>query len=74
MVVPTECTQEGQGGLGPQETQGCTKLDWADRTSPAFPECTQDGQGGQSPQETQGRTGRNKVGGPPPPLESAQDG
>ena len=75
MVAPTECTQEGQGGPGPQETQGRTRRDGTGRMPLAFPECTQDGQGSHGPQETQGRTGRVRVGvPPPPPLLSAAPG
>ena len=52
-----ECTQDGQGGTGPQETQGRTDLDSKDRPLSAAPtECTQEGQGGLGPRETQGRT------------------
>ena len=53
----TECTQDGQGDLGPQETKGCTSFDSKDKQlSAASTECTQEGQGGHGPQETQGRT------------------
>ena len=52
-----ECTQDGQGGIGPQETQGRTDFGSKDKLLSAAPtECTQDGQGGLGPQETQGRT------------------
>ena len=53
----TECAQDGQGGFGPQETQGRTSFDSKDGPlSAASTECTQEGQGGHGPQETQGRT------------------
>ena len=74
-VGPTECTQDGQGGLGPQETLGCARpMKWGQKLF-VIPECTQDGQGGQGPQETQGRTRRtvaNML--PPPPLREARVG
>ena len=69
----TECTQDGQGGLGPQESLGCTEQDETPRPLGLAParkdglgwpppcpvaECTQDGQGSLSPQESQGRTER----------------
>ena len=49
-----KCAQDGQGGIGPQETQGCTDFDSKDKPTPAaLKECTQEGQGGLGPQETQ---------------------
>ena len=52
-----ECTQDGQGGFGPLDTQGCTDLASKDMPAQAaLKECTQEGQGGLGPQETQGRS------------------
>ena len=69
---PTECTQDGQGGISPQETQGCTKPTKEGRGGVVDLECTQDGQGGFGPQETQGRTGRFEAcKRPPPPWPGA---
>ena len=64
---PTECTQDGQGGISPQETQGCTRPTKEGRGRVVDLECTQDGQGGFGPQETQGRTGRFEASRRPPP-------
>ena len=58
----TECTQEGQGGSGLQETQGCTNFNATSKPRPPDPkECTQEGQGGLGPQETQGCTNQDKA-------------
>ena len=72
-----ECTQDGQGGFGPQETQGRTETYIVSRTAHGHPvECAQDGQGGSGPQETQGcasfrRSSSTTIGGP---KECTQDG
>ena len=55
--APAECTQDGQGGHGPQETHGRTRANYIDMSaSVPHMECTQEGQGGSGPQETQGCT------------------
>ena len=72
-----ECTQDGQGGIGPRETQGRTERYNVSRAAQEHPaECAQDGQGGLSPQETQGCTSYRRptsttIGGP---RECTQDG
>ena len=50
-------TQDGQGGHGPQVSQGRTEH-WT-RVSPEA-EGTQDGQGGPGPQVSQGHSGRRR--------------
>ena len=72
-----ECTQEGQGGFGPQESQGHTEKYTIGPAAHGRPEeCAQDGQGGSGPQETQGctsfrRSRSTTMGGP---KECTQDG
>ena len=57
-----ECTQDGQGGSGPQETQGrTTSYIIRGIAHGAQTECAQDGQGGSGPQETQGCTIANDL-------------
>ena len=78
----TECTQDGQGGLGPQESPGRTEQDKRPGTVRPTPaakggvgrphpcrttNCTQDGQGGLCPQESPGRTGQHGHQGPMQP-------
>ena len=75
--ISHERTQDGQGGFGPQETQGRTEKYSVSRAAHGHPvECAQDGQGGLSPQETQGCTSYKRststtIGGP---KECTQDG
>ena len=75
MVAPTECTQEGQGGLGPQETQGCTRAGLGGLDSPwPFPSAPRMARVAKAPRRPRVAPGGTRWVDRPPPLESAQDG